>query len=359
MQISQNLTPRYLVWFTLVMIAAGRGFADDPTPEVHELTYGEAAEVQMDASRLEDAESLIESSVADGEIPGAVILVARRGKIVLHKAFGWRDVDRRVPMSRDTLFRMASNSKAVTAAGILLLVEDGKIGLDQPVGNYLPAFARDSWAKVSVRQLLTEQGTFSHSGSDGTFAWVDPQLDVVGLVLLQAQGTTIPRRTFRELVSHACVDVYPDSSNATRVTEVDGFYKDIFMSGGANLTSRKTLHAAESLGLTYEYYAGKDPVQQNKLLIGTADDENGLLLYPDGQPRFRMLYVNGGAATKHGMSLTPGKWFVSVQCASTVRAVNDPDSGFYRYFKDRNVLNGIAYTIQITHHESENDEIQH
>ena len=158
MQIPQSLTPRYLVWYTLATIAAGPGFADDQTPEVHELTYGEAAEVQMDASRLEDAESLIESSVAEGEMPGAVILVARRGKIVLHKAFGWRDVDRRVPMSRDTLFRMASNSKAVTAAGILLLVEDGKIGLDQPVGNYLPAFARDSWANVTVRQLLTHTG---------------------------------------------------------------------------------------------------------------------------------------------------------------------------------------------------------
>ena len=82
-----------------------------------------------------------------------------------------------------------------------------------------------------------------------------------------------------------------------------GFYKDLFMSSGVRLTSRKQLHAAESLGLSYEYYAGKDAKQQNELISGTPGDTNGVLLYPDGQPRFRMIYVNGGGATSHGKSL--------------------------------------------------------
>ncbi len=82
-----------------------------------------------------------------------------------------------------------------------------------------------------------------------------------------------------------------------------GFYKEIFMSGGVKLSSRKRLPAAESLGLAYEYYAGKDGVKQNEIISGSAMDSNGALLYPDGQPRFRMIYVNGGSATRNGKSL--------------------------------------------------------
>jgi hypothetical protein len=82
-----------------------------------------------------------------------------------------------------------------------------------------------------------------------------------------------------------------------------GFYKDLFMSSGVNLSSRKSLPAAESLGLSYEYYAGKDAEIQNRLMTGDQHDTNGVLLYPDGAPRFRMIYVNGGGATNHGKSL--------------------------------------------------------
>lgn len=82
-----------------------------------------------------------------------------------------------------------------------------------------------------------------------------------------------------------------------------GFYKDIFMDGGVNLASRKDLPAADHLGLAYEYYAGEDPEVQSRVIGGDTFDLNGTLLYPDGAPRFRMIYVNGGQATKHGLSL--------------------------------------------------------
>ncbi len=83
-----------------------------------------------------------------------------------------------------------------------------------------------------------------------------------------------------------------------------GFYKDIFMSGGINLTSREYLPAARFLDLSIEFFASPDDtLRQNKLFIGSDDNLNGVLLYPDGQPRFRMIYVNGGSATSHGKSL--------------------------------------------------------
>ena len=92
--------------------------------------------VGIDRTALADAVSIIRDSVDSNEIPGAVILVARRGKVVLHQAFGYRDIDEQVRLQKDSLFRMASNSKALTAAGVLVLVDDGLIDLDEPIGTY-------------------------------------------------------------------------------------------------------------------------------------------------------------------------------------------------------------------------------
>lgn len=103
---------------------------------------------------------------------------------------------------------------------------------------------------------------------------------------------------------------------ATAITPLmsQGYYKDIFMDGGIKLTSRRDLPAARYLDLSMEYFATsratstfpptrQDSIMQDRLFIGSETDINGILLYPDGQPRFRLIYVNGGTATNHGNSL--------------------------------------------------------
>lgn len=95
-----------------------------------------------------------------------------------------------------------------------------------------------------------------------------------------------------------------------------GYYKDIFMDGGISVSSRTTLPSATVLNLTMDYltcsshkldgksaYNAADSIFQLELLGGNAMDENGILLYPDGQPRFRMIFMNGGGAARHGASL--------------------------------------------------------
>ena len=92
----------------------------------------------------------------------------------------------------------------------------------------------------------------------------------------------------------------------------EGYYKDIFMDGGIGLNAYPDLPAADFLNLTLEQYTSSertklisiDTVLQTALLVGSPIDENGILLYPDGEPRFRMVYFNGGRATAHGRSLT-------------------------------------------------------
>ena len=91
-----------------------------------------------------------------------------------------------------------------------------------------------------------------------------------------------------------------------------GYYKELFMNGGIALTSRRTLPAADALGLKMEFYASAtgekisavDTLTQQQIFCGYSEDSNGWLLYPDGAPRYRVMYVNGGSAGKHAVSLT-------------------------------------------------------
>jgi len=86
-------------------------------------------------------------------------------------------------------------------------------------------------------------------------------------------------------------------------TGTEGYYKDIFMDGGVDLYNKTYLPAADELGLTIEYIATEDETLQNERIIGNEYDANGILLYPDGTPRFRLLHTNGGSASTHGTSL--------------------------------------------------------
>ena len=92
---------------------------------------------------------------------------------------------------------------------------------------------------------------------------------------------------------------------------IQAFYKDLFLDGGIHASSKTSLPAAEMLNLSQEYlitpnstYTAADTLAQNKAFVGSNEDLNGYLLYPDGAPRYRCVFVNGGNATAHGRSLT-------------------------------------------------------
>ena len=81
------------------------------------------------------------------------------------------------------------------------------------------------------------------------------------------------------------------------------YYKDIFLDAGVSLTSRKSLPAADYLGLSLEGISLDERAIQTSVIAGDSKDMNGRLLYPDGQPRYRLLFVVGGTSTSHGQSL--------------------------------------------------------
>ena len=121
------------------------------------LAPGNPEEVGMSSERLARLDEVVQAAIEEGDTPGAVVLVARKGRIVYRKAFGHRAlVPQKEPMTMDTIFDLASMTKIMaTATSILLLVEEGKVSLTDLVSEYLPRFAEYGKDSVTVLQLLT------------------------------------------------------------------------------------------------------------------------------------------------------------------------------------------------------------
>lgn len=111
------------------------------SPTIQSPEYATPESVGIDPARLARLTDFIERAIDNKEIPGAVVLVARNGKIVLYEAYGKRDPTRPEPMPKDAIFRIFSMSKPVTAATALRLAERGEIQLSDQLSKYLPAFA--------------------------------------------------------------------------------------------------------------------------------------------------------------------------------------------------------------------------
>ncbi|RAK65214.1 serine hydrolase domain-containing protein [Hymenobacter edaphi] len=121
---------------------------------------------------LPGLDQLLQEYVSTERVPGAIALVAQDGRIIYRKAFGYDDVAAKTPLRPDAIFRIASQTKAVASAGLMLLYDEGKFQLDDAVSKYLPAFAhpqvlasfnpQDSSytagpakSEITIRQLLT------------------------------------------------------------------------------------------------------------------------------------------------------------------------------------------------------------
>ena len=145
-----------------VLAQNGHPLAPAATPE----------EVGFSGARLGRIDSMVNDLVAQKKIPGAVVYIARHGKVAYHKAYGYRDLETRDPLRKDDIFRMASQTKAIASLAVMMLWEEGKFGLDEPVSRYIPDFAKPNVLKsfnpadssytaepagreITIRQLLT------------------------------------------------------------------------------------------------------------------------------------------------------------------------------------------------------------
>ena len=143
------------------------------------------------ADRLTRIDRVFQQSVEDERLPGAVALVLRDGRPVYERAFGWSDKEAGRRMTMDTVFRIASQTKALTSVAVLSLMEEGRIALNNPVSLFIPAFAKTTVAvesggavatvpakrAITIRDLLTHTAGISY----GTASAVAPLYEAKGL----------------------------------------------------------------------------------------------------------------------------------------------------------------------------------
>ncbi len=139
-------------------------------------TLGEAtpASVGMSADRLARIDQLVTDYVNKHFIAGATVLVARRGKIVYYKGIGYDDIEKKTPIRRDAICRIASQTKAITSVAVMMLWEEGKISLEDPVSKYIPEFknpkvldkfkpADSSYTTVPAKREITIRDLLTHT----------------------------------------------------------------------------------------------------------------------------------------------------------------------------------------------------
>lgn len=148
------------------------------------LTEAAPVEAGMSPERLARIDAMAKAAVAESHLPGIVALVARKGKIVFWKAYGTADAESNRALKRDDIFRIASQTKAITATAVMMLWEEGKFQLDDPISKYIPAFknpqvlSRFQYSdtsytttpadrEITVRHLLTHTSGIGYGVIDG------------------------------------------------------------------------------------------------------------------------------------------------------------------------------------------------
>jgi CubicO group peptidase (beta-lactamase class C family) len=179
---------------SLLLVIAILGLASAPQPAARAQTpssrlsppllTGTPAHAGMSAERLARIDTLVENAIRDQRIPGAVALVARRGAIVHLRAYGMADNTAGRPLQTDTIFRIASQTKAITSTAMMMLWEEGRFQLDDPISKWIPEFkdagvlktydeAAGTWTTepankpITIRHLLTHTSGIGYGVIDG------------------------------------------------------------------------------------------------------------------------------------------------------------------------------------------------
>ena len=202
-----------LLGFLLVALVAWQALSNpaatqvtaSTSPRVANLTVSPES-VGLSSERLERIASAIEKSIDDGRVAGGVTLVARQGKIAYFKAVGMADREARKPMRTDSIFRICSMTKPITSVAVMMLYEEGRFMLDQPVSDFIPEFKDmkvldppypqdktsppgalvDAKRPITIRHLLTHTSGLTYGGARLGKVYRDAG---IGTGLLQQEGT--------------------------------------------------------------------------------------------------------------------------------------------------------------------------
>lgn len=214
-----------IIFFIAILLIAPRTRGED-------LPVVRPEEVGMSSSKLAKIATLMNKQVADQQVAGVVVIVARKGKVVYFESFGKRDIAADLPMEKDSVVFLASLTKPIVTAAAMMLVDDGKIQLDAPAATYLPALAkvkvRSNGQLIRPNRPMTVADLMRHTSGIGP-ANNDPKIEVRDASDLNhfvEQLSTIPLRCHPGELWHysKSIDVL-----AAIVEKVSGKSLDVFL----------------------------------------------------------------------------------------------------------------------------------
>ena len=265
------------------------------------LEAAQPEEVGMSSERLERLSTGLQEYVDDDQLAGAVVLVLRRGKVVYHEAFGERDAETNAKMQRDTIFRIASQTKAIVSTAVMLLQEEGELLISDPVGKYLPEFLEttvavpreggsydvvDAERPITIRDLLTHTSGFAYGTGISSDRW--HEAGIQGWYFADRDepiGETIAR------MAKLPADAQPGEA------WVYGYNTDILGAvvervSGQSLDEYTSERILEPLGMSDSHFY-LPHAKRDRLAVVYAATEEGIARAPEGGSTGQGAYVDG------------------------------------------------------------------
>lgn len=284
--------------------------------------------VGMSMERLERLDRVINDYIAKGRQAGVAVLVARNGRIVYNKAYGYDDVSTKTPLLRDAIFRIASQTKAITSIGAMILFEEGKFLLDDPVSKYLPAFKNPkvldkfnekdtTFTTVPARREITIRQLLTHTSGIGYPVIGSKEMNAIYAKYRIPSGIGTPERRLDEAMTAlaALPLAHQPGERWTYGLSVDLLGRLIEIWSGQSLDQFLRNRLFEPLGMSDTYFY-LPPDKQNRLTTLYTEDSTTTLRRQTAQlgaspdfPKQNGTYFSGGA----GLSSTLKDYAIFLQ----------------------------------------------
>jgi CubicO group peptidase (beta-lactamase class C family) len=271
---------------------------------------------RINYEKLVRIDGLINEYISKKWLNGAVTLIVKDNQVIQHKGYGYDDVDTKKPMSKDAIFRIASQTKAITSVGIMILYEQGKILLDEPIANYMPEFrnpvildkfnaADTSYTTVSARRDITFRDLLTHtSGIDYPGIGSDKMKAIYGKVQLSAGfGITKEETLLSKMKQLAKLPlVHQPGEKWTYGLNCDLLGCLIEVVSGTNLENFLAKNILEPLGMKDTYFNVPASKANRLVTVYTEDSlqhivkwEKGFFGVDPAYPLVKKQYFSGGA----------------------------------------------------------------
>jgi CubicO group peptidase (beta-lactamase class C family) len=274
--------------------------------QVKDLPRAKPEAVGMSSERLARIGATLRADVEAKKLPGAIVLVARDGKVVMFDAIGKLDPASSAPMRRDAIFRIYSMTKPITTVTAMMLVEEGRLKLDDPVSKYIPSFAKmqvgvekadPSGGKptlelVPVRRPMTVQDLMRHT-SGITYGFFGNSLVKTQYADANLGDIARSNEEIADKIATLPLAYQPGSTwDYSHSTDVLGRVIEVVT--GKSLLQAMKEKLLDPLGMTDTSFYVTDPKKQSRIAEPFADDRNIGLNANFGDPRVAGKYESGG-----------------------------------------------------------------